>query len=88
MENMIDKTGNKNEDENDAENEDENGHEAPDTSENEQGDLEEAPTNNNKTDPTRCRTTWTKNTAHEHELTCRTGNEKVTFPQSCTYTQQ
>ena len=79
MENRIDKTGNKNEDENDAENEDENGHEAPDTSENEQEDLEEAPTNNNKTDPTRCRTTWTNNTAHKQELTCGPGNEKSTF---------
>ena len=52
MENMIDKTGNKNEDENDAENEDENGHEALDKNENSQEDLEEVPTNNNETDPT------------------------------------
>ena len=51
MKNTIDKTGNKNEDENDAEKEEGNGHEAPDKNENEHEDLEEAPTNNNETDP-------------------------------------
>ena len=51
MENTIYETGNKNEDENNAENEDENGHEAPDKNENEQEDLEEAPMNNNETNP-------------------------------------
>ena len=47
MENKIEKTGNKNEDENGAENEDENEREAPNKNKNELGDLEEAQMNNN-----------------------------------------